>query len=378
MSKRILVVALLIASAGEVAADWRRDVFDLALAGDGLAAELAERERAPWIAPHLAQAVPVPTRYVGWVALKEAYVVYRLHPRTEVRVITRPPDTEEVVAQVRAELSAGHTPDTRRLFEIWIAPISDWLDQSEAPWIFSLDGDLEEVPLPLVTGSALIHAASARSAALAQYRAAQSRRRPKSLFAFARTAINDPEALPAAHAEIALAAAALGGPATLLHGAGALDELKRAAHDGRLADARFVLFAAHAAPDPVRPQLLALQLAPGEDGRYVAADTLHLQFKAELVVLSACETALPGAGPTIVSGFAQAALFAGVGYTLLTQWRVDDAASAQFVAALFSELANGSEVVDALDRVQKAFRDGAHGDRYRAPYFWAAWQLWGG
>jgi CHAT domain-containing protein len=131
------------------------------------------------------------------------------------------------------------------------------------------------------------------------------------------------------------------------------------------------LFATHARALSDRGGEVALELGTGADARYTAADTLHLQFNAELVVLSACES---GEG----ADFAKAAHLAGVGLTLLTQWPLDDAAAAQFVGALFEEIAQGATVADALHRTQRAFARGLHGGPYRDPFFWAGWQLWGG
>ncbi len=116
---------------------------------------------------------------------------------------------------------------------------------------------------------------------------------------------------------------------------------------------------------------VALELAPGPDARFLASDTVHLQFNAELVVLSACES---GSG----AAFARAAHLAGVGLTLLTQWPVDDAAAAQFVGALFTEIGSGAPASLALARTRRAFARGGHGAAYRHPFFWAGWQLWGG
>ena len=88
-------------------------------------------------------------------------------------------------------------------------------------------------------------------------------------------------------------------------------------------------------------------------------------------MLSACETASD-------ARFAHAAILAGVGQTLLTQWRVDDAATAQFVGAVFHALGQGATAPEAVVRVRRAFAAGRHGAEYTHPFYWAGWVIWGG
>lgn len=338
---------LMAALAGLPAADWRASVIALAERNaHAEAIELAESARTAWLAPHVAAHLEPPPRYVGWVATSDGVVAYRLSPAPVVRVIRPLPDSEDAL----------------------LAAIADWLD--DGVWTFALDGSLSDL---VITRIPVIHTTSARTAALSRLRVAQARTRPASLLAYAR------DSLPSSHAEIQLAADALEGKATLLAGPDALTRLRTAAYDGTLAAARFVLIAAHAAPDPGRPGVIVLELDDGGTARFAPEDTVHLRFSAELVVLSACETARHGVSDArAAAGFAQAGLLAGVGMTLLTRWRVEDGATAQFVAALFGELAAGYDAATALARVQAAFRAGRHGARYRDPWYWAAWQLWGG
>ncbi len=346
-------------------ADWRTEVLRLAQAGDVKGAiELAELERTPWLAPHLARVLPAPDAYLGWVMTPNHAIAYRTGNTPALRVLPLSISFEADVRLLRDRLVGQqpvHHDAVARVHAALIDPLADWLAKHPA-WVFAPDGALASLPWPLVTEFPVVLAVSERGAALSSSRAARARKRPWSLLAFARTE------LPAARAEIDLAALALGGDATLLHGPGALDALRRAAYDGTLSDARFVLIAAHAEE---RDGAIVLDLGPDADARYTPTDTVHLQFGAELVVLSACETAFG-------ARFAHAAIFAGVGQTLLTQWRVDDAPSAQFVAALFAALGRGAPAQVALAETQRAFKAGRHGARYAHPYYWAGWVLWGG
>lgn len=359
--------------------DWREEVVGLALAGDAAGAvEHAERARTPWFAPRLARALAPPEHFVGWVLAREHIVAYTLRPQPEVFVRPRPHWFTDAVTAVRGALERAEEPPPVALAALraeLVEPLAPLLSRSPR-WVFATDGLISDVSFPLLTEHVIVHALSERSAALAAQRVDAARRRPPVLFAYARAHSGDPDALPAARAEIELAAAALGAPATLLSGADALARLRVAVYDGRLTQARYVLIAAHAGE---HAGVISLDLAPGDDARFVPHDMLHLQLGAELVVLSACETAGGADGDgSNVHRFPQAAVFTGVGLTLLTQWRVDDAASAQFVAALFEHLGRGARVDQALPSVQRAFAAGEHGEAYAHPFFWAGWQLWGG
>ncbi|MCA1798970.1 MAG: CHAT domain-containing protein [Xanthomonadaceae bacterium] len=351
-------------------ADWRDEVARLVAAGQvEIAIAVAERERASWLRPHLAQQLPAPSTYIGWVAASDDLIAYGRTPAPWARRVADGAEVVAAVAAVRTAVIAGREPPARSvgLLRALLAAVQPHLPRT-GPWVFATDGALSELPFAIITDVPIVHALSERSAAVAASRAAAARRRPPTLLGFARNAADDPDALPAARAEIALAAAALGGPAELLSGPGALARLRLAAYDGTLTGARFILVATHTVQ---RDGMFALELADTDAAPFTPVDALHLQFTAELVVLSACETA-NGAG------FAEAGARVGVGMTLLTLWRVDDAASAQFVAALFAELARGLRPDAAVTRVQRAFARGDHGEPYRHPYHWSGWQLWGG
>jgi hypothetical protein len=109
-----------------------------------------------------------------------------------------------------------------------------------------------------------------------------------------------------------------------------------------------------------------------------ALSTLNLN-STDLVVLSACDTANgsieSGEG---VYGLQRALSIAGAGSTLLSLWKVDDMATAEFMVRFYKRLKAGEGRSDALAAVQKEFRSGSAGDgKWKEPYYWAAWQLVG-
>lgn len=121
-------------------------------------------------------------------------------------------------------------------------------------------------------------------------------------------------------------------------------------------------------------------LDPNDDGYLTSAEVLNLNLKGtELVVLSACSTGQgdvrTGEG---VYGLQRSLTVAGARSTLLSLWKVEDAATAEFMVRYYKRLKAGEGRSDALAAVQKDFRDGAAGNgQWKEPYFWAAWQLVG-
>lgn len=119
---------------------------------------------------------------------------------------------------------------------------------------------------------------------------------------------------------------------------------------------------------------------PADDGYLTAAEAVMLNLKGtEMVVLSACSTGQgdirTGEG---VYGLQRALTVAGARSTLLSLWKVDDEATAEFMERFYTRLKAGESRSDALAATQKEFRDGTAGNRqWRDPYYWAAWQLVG-
>ena len=117
---------------------------------------------------------------------------------------------------------------------------------------------------------------------------------------------------------------------------------------------------------------------PNDDGYLTASEAVTLNLKGtELVVLSACSTGQgevrTGEG---VYGLQRSLSVAGARSTLLSLWKVDDAATAAFMTRFYKRLKAGESRSDALASVQKEFREGPNPD-WHHPYYWAAWQLVG-
>ncbi len=151
---------------------------------------------------------------------------------------------------------------------------------------------------------------------------------------------------------------------------------------GRLADYRFLHFATHGELNTAHPELSRLVLsrldAAGRprDGYLFAHEIYNLELAADLVVLSACQTALGaevrGEG---LLGLTQGFLYAGAASVIVSLWKVDDRATAELMGRFYRELlAEGRRPAAALRAAQASIR---REKRWRDPYYWAGFVLQG-
>ena len=98
------------------------------------------------------------------------------------------------------------------------------------------------------------------------------------------------------------------------------------------------------------------------------------QSKADLIVLSACQTAL---GDTdAANGFAGIALKAGVPSAIGTLWSINDQSTTQLMKSFYSELPDSRTKAQALQSAQVAAIRGTDGSiAMKAPYYWAGFSL---
>lgn len=143
-----------------------------------------------------------------------------------------------------------------------------------------------------------------------------------------------------------------------------------------LGDVAILHVASHAVVDPAGLRGTALLLAPGggDDGVLRPEELGALALDADLVVLSACETALSGgfAGDEGLRGLVAPFIEAGARAVAATLWAVDDEAQRLLMRRFYERLARGESISDALRGAKlDAIRDGA------SPRDWAALVLWG-
>lgn len=143
---------------------------------------------------------------------------------------------------------------------------------------------------------------------------------------------------------------------------------------------RFLHIAAHAVFNDTAPMFSGIVLArppkdSPDDGILTAREIRDLNLGADLLVLSACDTArgVNTRGEGLV-GLTWAAFVAGVPAQVVSQWSVDDAATAQLMGGFYEGLKQGKPKDAALRGAALALlRDG----RRRHPFYWAPFLLMG-
>jgi CHAT domain-containing protein len=194
------------------------------------------------------------------------------------------------------------------------------------------------------------------------------------------TATAAPAPLPDSEREVR-ALAALYGPrqSTLLVGAAASEQRVKA-EAGRY---RVLHFATHGVLDDRDPMYSAVLLAhdpknDAEDGRLEAREWMDLDLHADLVVLSACDTARGrfGAGEGLL-GLSWAMLLAGSRDVVVSQWQVDAGSTSQLMIAFHGALVHQRTAPDIGAALQRAARQVMQDPRYRHPFYWAAFRTVG-
>jgi CHAT domain-containing protein/tetratricopeptide (TPR) repeat protein len=148
------------------------------------------------------------------------------------------------------------------------------------------------------------------------------------------------------------------------------------------ADYRFIHLATHAIVDTLHPELSGIALsgvAPDgspRDGFLRMYDIYNLRLRADLVVLSACRTALGKQirGEGLV-GLSRAFFYAGAPRVVASQWSVEDRATAELMRRFYSGMwKQRLAPAAALRAAQNSLR---LDPRWSAPYHWAAFALYG-
>jgi CHAT domain-containing protein/Tfp pilus assembly protein PilF len=152
---------------------------------------------------------------------------------------------------------------------------------------------------------------------------------------------------------------------------------------GELGRYRIVHFSTHGVLDAEHPELSRLALSqvdeqgrPRPDGFVRAHEIYGLRWAADLVVLSACQTALGQEirGEGLV-GLTRGFQYAGARAVLVSLWEVDDEATAELMRRFYGEmLEHGQSPAAALRTAQETLR---RQPEWQAPYYWAGFILQG-
>jgi CHAT domain-containing protein/Tfp pilus assembly protein PilF len=151
---------------------------------------------------------------------------------------------------------------------------------------------------------------------------------------------------------------------------------------GELSQYRYVHFATHSLVDSVHPELTAIVLSlvsrdgNPQNGFLRAHEIYNLNLPADIVVLSACETALgkdvKGEG---LIGLTRGFMYAGAARVVASLWSVRDESTAQLMLSFYrGMIKERKRPAEALRAAQiKMLRSG----RWSAPHYWAPFVLQG-
>jgi CHAT domain-containing protein len=152
---------------------------------------------------------------------------------------------------------------------------------------------------------------------------------------------------------------------------------------GPLRDFRFLHFATHGsfdATDPGGGRLVFAQVdprgRPEPNGFLYLPDIYELNLRADLVVLSACQSALGkevrGEG---MMGMTRGFFYAGAERVLVSLWNVNDRVSVELMRRFYHGILKESlSPAAALRKAQDEIRSQ---ERWRSPYYWAGFTLQG-
>lgn len=289
-------------------------------------------------------------------------------------------DIEDQVQAALAELRAPRSRRTAALDALSKALKIDRLSQlpDGTRLIVVPHGVLYDVPFEALTGTdgrrlverfAISYAPSASS--LAFLRSEAPVLHPASTLIAIGNPRGGPGPLPYSAGELHAIAGLFGRPVHVLEG----DQ----ATEGRVRDqvaggARMLHFATHGMIDELRPDRSGLVLTanpPADDGLLQMREVYAMRMDADLVTLSACETALGrnvmGEG---VIGLARAFFYAGARSVVASLWDVDDRSTARLMQRFYEHLRAGQPIDVALQQAKLSMiRDGGQS---AAPFYWAA------
>lgn len=157
---------------------------------------------------------------------------------------------------------------------------------------------------------------------------------------------------------------------------------RKLATSGELGQYRVVHFATHGIINNSHPELSGIVLSlvdekgQPQNGFLRLYDLYNLKLSADLVVLSACQTALGKEirGEGLV-GLTRGFMYAGAPRVIASLWQIDDRASAEFMKRFYEAML--SQKLRPAAALRAAQVSMSQDPRWRQPHYWAAFTLQG-
>ncbi|MEM8809550.1 MAG: CHAT domain-containing protein, partial [Cyanobacteria bacterium P01_G01_bin.38] len=275
--------------------------------------------------------------------------------------------------------SLNDTAQLQELHELLIDPIAHWLPQDpEAQVIFIPQEQLFLVPFPALknaTGQFLIEQHTISTAPAIQVLGLTRQTATSNAWQQSPLVVGNPSPMPAAFAALPFAEQEAQEIAPILSTQPLLQAMAtESAVKQQISQASLIHLATHGFFNETQPLQGALALAPvaQQDGLLTADEISNLSLRAELVVLSACDTGRGRITGDGVIGLSRAFLGAGANSVMASLWQVADDSTAVLMVAFYQQLVQGQTKSQALRQAMLATME-SHPD----PHDWAAFTVIG-
>lgn len=338
----------------------------------------------------------------AWAVTADALFTYALPPRETIDALARRvhtlASTRPASPGERRRLDREYAAAAAELSGILLGPLTSKLRAQRL--VIAAEGALQYVPfaaLPLAADREIAMIPSAATLALLRRDAARTAPE-KTLMIFADPVFSrsDPRVratqgasrgsarmprLPLTRLEAASISRLL--PAGAITTALDFDANRATATGEAVRRHRIVHFATHGLVDSVHPELSGVVLSlvdrdgRAQDGFLRLHDIYNLQLDADLVVLSACQTALGKEirGEGIV-GLTRGFMHAGVPRVVASLWKVDDRATAELMRRFYAGMLGPRRLPPAA-ALRAAQVEMASSAMWARPYYWAGFVLQG-
>jgi CHAT domain-containing protein/Flp pilus assembly protein TadD len=335
-------------------------------------------------APLSPPSLPKDAVILDYIVTEESTIVFTIAAGTAHRAKRLPITRHDLALRARRFARALERRDlrwgaeARQLYKILVAPVERSIRSKRVICIIP-DDVLWQLPFealvsadgaPLLEKSAIFYSPSL---SFLQASARQEgRQRPQSLLAIGNPA-GTAQRLPEAEDEVR-SISRLYPTAKVFAGSQARETIVKK----ELSQFDVLHFATHAVIDDRSPMFSSLLLTADDqnDGLLQARELLRLTLRADLAVLSACQTGhgavYPGEG---VVGLSWAFLFAGCPASVVSRWMVNSRGTADVMVPFHRQLVGHNvSAAEALRRAELAVR---RQPQYQHPYYWAAFQVVG-
>ncbi|TVZ57181.1 CHAT domain-containing protein [Lutibacter sp. Hel_I_33_5] len=160
--------------------------------------------------------------------------------------------------------------------------------------------------------------------------------------------------------------------------------IKKMNTTGELANYKWVHIATHGFASDNNPALSGVMMTQNESEKNKGEDTFLLAYEieklnlnADMVVLSACQTALGKIyGGEGINGLNSSLLVAGANNTLLSLWPVNDAGTMILMTLMYQNMYLKNQPASlALTNAKRAMLKGEVGENFKSVYMWAPFVL---